>query len=269
MNNGYIIPSSLLSTSNNKTEKSAKKGYTVYSLSLSPSTDNDDEVNLCPSATEGCAATCIAYSGFSFHARIREARRNKANYYNRNKEAFMMQLYFEIAQIKSKHDAMTDSVELNRKGEVKRYKKFAIRLNTFSDVPFYAFKFKFFGNKNLFELFDDVQFYDYTKVFKYLEMKKRLGLDNWHLTFSRSENNQKEVEKAIELGYNIAVVFRGNELPKTYLGLNVVNGDETDLTFTYPKNSVVGIIQKKVTSRGKGISTKLNQSNKHNFFVEV
>ena len=41
---------------------------------------------------------------------------------------------------------------------------------------------------------------------------------------------------------NIAVVF--NVLPQTYLGRTVVNGVDTDLTFTYPDNVVVGLLAK-------------------------
>ena len=47
---------------------------------------------------------------------------------------------------------------------------------------------------------------------------------------------------------NIAVVFRG-ELPKTYKGIEVVNGDETDLRFLDGKNKIVGLIEKGLQER--------------------
>ena len=37
-----------------------------------------------------------------------------------------------------------------------------------------------------------------------------------------------------------AIVFR-NQLPKTYKGFNVVNGDLHDLRFLDPRNSIVGL----------------------------
>jgi hypothetical protein len=65
----------------------------------------------------------------------------------------------------------------------------------------------------------------------------------YHLTFSRSECNDQQVEQAINLGANIAVVFR-NQLPATYKGLPVINGDLTDLRINDPKNCVVGLVAK-------------------------
>jgi len=44
-------------------------------------------------------------------------------------------------------------------------------------------------------------------------------------------------------GLNISVVFR-NKLPKQYLNLNVVSGDNHDLRFLDPKKSVIGLIAK-------------------------
>ena len=41
-------------------------------------------------------------------------------------------------------------------------------------------------------------------------------------------------------GMNVAVVFR-KELPATYLGRKVINGDETDLRFLDEKNVIVGL----------------------------
>jgi hypothetical protein len=66
---------------------------------------------------------------------------------------------------------------------------------------------------------------------------------NYHLTFSRSEENQSSVEEIALLGGNIAVVFR-NELPEKYLDKSVVNGDESDLRFLDKKSVVVGLSMK-------------------------
>ena len=66
---------------------------------------------------------------------------------------------------------------------------------------------------------------------------------NYHLTFSRSENNDKKCEMVLLMGGNVAVVFR-NQLPKTWKGFEVVNGDETDLRFLDKKGVVVGLIEK-------------------------
>ena len=45
------------------------------------------------------------------------------------------------------------------------------------------------------------------------------------------------------MGGNVAVVFR-NQLPKTWKGFEVVNGDDTDLRFLDKRGVVVGLIEK-------------------------
>ena len=67
---------------------------------------------------------------------------------------------------------------------------------------------------------------------------------NYHLTFSRSEDNQDAVQRLIEKHptANIAVVF--DKLPKTYLGRKVFNADESDLRFLDPKGVICGLVEK-------------------------
>jgi len=67
--------------------------------------------------------------------------------------------------------------------------------------------------------------------------------ENYHLTFSRSETNDKVSQMVLEMGGNVAVVFR-NQLPKTWKGYEVVNGDDNDLRFLDKQGVVVGLIEK-------------------------
>ena len=118
-----------------------------------------------------------------------------------------------------------------------------VRLNTTSDISW--------ENYNLFEKFPMLQFYDYTKSFR--RMCAFLGKpftkdepkfpSNYHLTFSRSENNDTKCEMVLAMGGNVAVVFR-NQLPDTWKGYEVVNGDDTDLRFLDKRGVVVGLIEK-------------------------
>ena len=44
--------------------------------------------------------------------------------------------------------------------------------------------------------------------------------------------------------FNIAVVFKGKELPETYKGRKVINGDISDHRFLDPAGVVVGLLAK-------------------------
>ena len=115
------------------------------------------------------------------------------------------------------------------------------RLNLTSDLPWEKI---LLNGKNVFDLFPNVQMYDYTK--NSARMTAFLAGElpsNYHLTFSRSESNEPLVDAVLASGGNVAVVFRG-ELPKQWKGKRVVSGDESDLRFKDPKNVVVGLVEK-------------------------
>ena len=96
----------------------------------------------------------------------------------------------------------------------------------------------------------DVQFHDYTKnplrMLKYLQGKLP---KNYHLTFSRSEDNEPECLDILSKGGNVAVVFNPH-IPKWYEGYPVITGDETDLRHLDPKGNpkdggyVIGLLAK-------------------------
>ena len=101
------------------------------------------------------------------------------------------------------------------------------RLNGTSDISWEKY--------GIIEKFPNVQFYDYTKV----RNRKVSHLNNYHLTFSKADGNDMDARLAASAGMNVAVVFK--ELPETYMGRKVVNGDETDLRFLDEKSVVVGL----------------------------
>ena len=105
--------------------------------------------------------------------------------------------------------------------------------------------------KTIFEKHSSIQFYDYTKSFKrmcsflhkpFIKGEAKFP-SNYHLTFSRSEHNDKKCEMVLAMGGNVAVVFR-NQLPETWNGYKVVNGDKSDLRFLDNQGVVVGLIEK-------------------------
>jgi len=230
----YKAPKNLLSTKNSKTIKGEKLGYTTYIMYLAPHTQNSKGKNLCSHASVGCAKACLFNSGAARFNQVQLGKMNKTEYFLADRKAFLNQLVNELTKIEKLHKAVVGDEQIGRTGKVVRYKKFAVRLNGTSDIPFE--NIKIVDNKNIFELFPNVQFYDYTKNPKRVVNNK---YKNYHLTFSKSENNMEDCLDLLEKGYNIAMVF--NKVPKTYLANLVIDGDEDDLRFLDRKNSIVGL----------------------------
>ena len=106
------------------------------------------------------------------------------------------------------------------------------RLNGTSDLSWEKYTV---NDQNIFEMFPQVQFYDYTKVLG----RKVSQYSNYHLTFSAADGNDSDVQRAIDQGMNVAVVF--DKLPEVYGGRPVYNADDTDLRFLDPKGVVLGL----------------------------
>jgi len=114
-------------------------------------------------------------------------------------------------------------------------------LNGTSDLSWE--KYEILDGRNIFQMFPDIQFYDYTKILG----RKVKNISNYSLTFSAADGNDLDVIRAINEGYNIATVFgikKTQPMPETYNGLPVYNGDESDLRFLDPKGVVVGLYAK-------------------------
>jgi hypothetical protein len=115
------------------------------------------------------------------------------------------------------------------------------RLNLTSDLPWEKIKF---NGQNVFDAFPLVTFYDYTKSVERMTAFVNGEMpSNYHLTFSRSETNGAIALAILRSGGNVAMVFR-KSLPSSYMGFEVVDGDETDLRFLDGKGKIVGLKEK-------------------------
>ena len=104
------------------------------------------------------------------------------------------------------------------------------------------------------DLHPDVQFYDYTKVLNYLDHGKK----NYHVTFSDSGTNQRDIKKAMKpKGANVAVVFK-DKLPLKWMDRRVIDGDKHDLRFKDPGGVIVGLV-------AKGLGKKVTK----NSFIKI
>ena len=215
----------LLSTANPKIQKGSKLGYLSFILHLAPADLSGKEV--CPKRTAGCTAACLNTAGRGGMFKkgettnvIQKARIRKTQLFFSDRDTFMEYLEQDI------NKAIKFAA---RKGLTPVF-----RLNGTSDLSWEKYKLKG-SDKNVFEMFDNIQFYDYTKVFG----RKVAHLPNYHLTFSAADGNDADVQKAVSAGMNVTVVF--DKLPETYMGKPVFDADDTDLRFLDPKGVVLGL----------------------------
>jgi len=204
----------LLTYRNPKIDKSTKLGYLTCGLHLAPANVSGYEV--CPDASKGCRKACLNYSGRGKCNNCQQSRIRRTRLLFEKPRAFYVQLHQELVRF----------VKYCQKHGYKP----ACRLNLTSDIEWERLIPQIFTD------FPSVQFYDYTKSYRRLRDNKT---PNYHLTFSRSESNSFHTTWALKTGHNVAVVFEHK--PATWHGHTVVNGDEHDLLFLHPKNSVVGL----------------------------
>lgn len=220
----------LLTTSNYKIRKSRARQWMTFGLHLSPHTISG--VNFCSSASPGCIESCLNTAGHGTYRATQDARYRRSRKFIDNPKTFLATLMQDVASGIAK--------------ATKAGYGCAFRLNLTSDIPWERLPIPGY-DMPIMSLFPAAQFYDYTKsvarMRRYLEGKMPT---NYHLTFSRSEINQKECEEVLDIGGSVAVVF-AKRLPDLWHKRPVIDGDFDDLRFFDPHNSVVGLVAK-----GKG-----------------
>ena len=213
--------SKLLNSGNYKTSKGEKYGWKTYGLHLAPF--NISGKNVCSSASAGCSTACLNTAGRGIMRSVQDARVKKTRRFFEDRDGFLSQLYKEIqSSVKSAAKKQIDS---------------CFRLNLTSDLPW---------ENMVVKRFPDSQFYDYTKHLKrfvrFLEGKLP---SNYHLTYSRDETTPDTLVKSLcASGGNVAVVFRGKKLPRRWLGIEVIDGDDSDLRFQDGEGKIVGLLEK-------------------------
>ena len=222
----------LLTVDNHKTIKgenfkdSYGKPYKTYIMYLSPYKQNSMNVNVCPHASLGCAASCLFKSGMGgMYKHVMNGRINKTEWFLTNRNSFMAKLDKEIGEAIKRHPDNNVIFRLNGTSDI-RWEKIKVR-----------------DNKNIFELYPDSIFYDYTKN----PIRMKLNIPNYSLTFSKSENNDDIAMKLLSKKHNVAIVFK--TIPLIYKGFEVINGDISDLRFKDKKGVIVGLKYKNNTAK--------------------
>lgn len=215
-----LPPRRLLSTST-KVDKCQSVGVLARVLYLTPGI-------FCPGATKGCLAACLGHTSgrmaFQTHT---DARDRRAALLVENPQLFIKRLRAELTLLE------TDALQYDLAP--------AVRLNGTSDLRWERLYPELFAD------FPQLQFFDYTKL--QVRMSHHLNgrlPQNYHLTFSADGSNHHHSIELLERGATVAVVF-WPELPKTWWGFPVIDGDLHDARFIDPKGVVVGL-------RAKGVA---------------
>lgn len=201
----------LLTNTSAKLDKSQTKQWLNKIMYLEPHYNND----VCKGASKGCKASCLVNSGRMLMPSAQQARQKRTQLYFEQRELFMMQLKGEIAQALAQAN--------------KQAKQLAIRLNGTSDIDW----------SEIYKSFPMVQFYEYTKRIDLI--KRNSDINNVHYTFSKHENHSpKQVKAVLDKGINVTVVYNGL-VPKTWQGLDVIDGDKHDRRFEDKTGKIVGL----------------------------
>ena len=226
-------------STNAKTVKGEKLGYLTGVLYLAPAKLSGYQV--CPMAsTAQCEEACLNLAGLGgVYTSIQKARIAKTRRFFEDRDAFMLDVVKSIKSL----------IKLARKprrakGRFAKAFQVLVRLNGTSDIRWETVPVTIDGIEyaNLMLAFPEVQFYDYTKL-----ANRRNIPSNYDLTFSYSgvKAYQPQVAKAQKALMRIAVVFRHVEaIPKSFIGMKCIGGDNSDVRHIEKQNVVVALYAK-------------------------
>jgi len=214
----------ILGESSAKTIKGEKIGYLTGIVYLVP------DAKLCPFAImAGCFDGCLKSAGRGAFNSVQKARAEKTEFFKTNQRAFMLSLCADVWSLARKADRLALTP--------------LVRPNGTSDIPFENI---LIDGKTIFQMFPLVQFYDYTKhPSRNLDGKTA---NNYDLTYSFSAITPKPISiKGLTNPANkrTAVVFyKRSEIPDTYRGWQVIDGDDSDVRHIEPSRVVVALYAK-------------------------
>jgi hypothetical protein len=213
-----------------KMRMSYTNGTMTYCLYLAPA--DMSGYNVCPNS-EYCREFCLNGSGQNKcdqlsrgveGSLINRSRIKKTKMFYEDRNTFMRLLIHELKKYQRR--------------AAKLGMEFSVRLNGTSDLSPILFKDPETG-KNLLELFPDVQFYDYTKVYSRIKLMQQYP--NYDLTLSYNGYNWADCERFLNEGGKVAVVFYDEKLPKSYHGFPIVDGNTYDMRYLDPASHIVGL----------------------------
>lgn len=214
----------ILGTASAKNIKGQKLGYLTAIVYLVP------DQKICSMAKlAGCFEACLKSAGRGAFRKIQQQRQAKTDLFKTNERHFMLCLFADIWSLirSAKKRAMVPLVRLNGTSDI-CYENIVI------------------DGKTVFQWFSDVQFYDYSKHPSRKLDGKTAG--NYDLTYSFSGITPIAItHKGLLNPANkrVAVVFhKRSEIPDTFRGWPVIDGDNTDVRHIEPQAVVVALYSK-------------------------
>jgi hypothetical protein len=221
--------SSLWTSGNHKLEISTEYApeWRVLGLALAPYKLSGR--NICPWASKGCIESCLHTAGAAIWQGGKDkARIARTRHFFADRRGFLRRLSDSIGRIYAR--------------EKKKGRGLAVRLNVTSDITW---------PESLYQRHKGVVFYGYTKSRGFKKLQALCARNsNVHLTISATETwnkNKAAIERAIDAGFNVAIVFESRkkggryQLPKSWLGFPCIDGSEHDLRFIDPPGHIIAL----------------------------
>lgn len=192
----------------------------VYGLSFAPSRASG--VNVCPHSTPNCVKACVAYNGNGAFKSVQFSRALRVRFWKQYPSVFKFLVSHEIFAAVKRHNGNVE-----------------FRMNTLSDVEWQDEAPEWFR-------IPGASFYDYTKNWDRVSK-----FDNYSICYSVTERTPLgDIFRVLDRGDNVALVVnvRGGkiphtnnyrEIPTTWHGYNVIDGDVDDNRSADPRGSVV------------------------------
>jgi hypothetical protein len=237
---GEIRPNYILSVSSDpKTIKSLIDGVLTGVMYGMPA-NGSGEWNDCPFASLGCTMACLNTSGHGGIGLdqdnlnpVQIARLKRSAFFHTRRSEFWTMLIRDIDRL------------------IRKARKLglmpAVRLNGTTDVKWESTPVVIDGVKiadNIMQLYPDVIYYDYT-AWPYAKRPNESLPDNYHLTFSRKENNDDQIADNIYHGRNVTVVVdikssdKTTLIPTTWREIPTHDADRSDFRPNDPTGRVL------------------------------
>jgi hypothetical protein len=233
---------SILSVDNDNAKLAQSREFGFLSVGISLAQASTSGYNVCPKSSEACRNACVGKKGRAgVFPSIEASRIKKTRMLFQERDRFYALLDKDLAKL----PGLARSLGL----------KIHFRTDVFSDVD-WRIGFRDSKKRGLFDRLEalpidpqELVSHDYTKDFwrweREFQNHRRYNLE-WNLTFSFSGENEELCLEVLRRRGRVAVPFdcKPHNLPRTWRGYRVVDGDVHDLQWLHGGGVVIGLAVK-------------------------